>query len=361
METIAWVGLSQGLFAAILVMAKKERSDSDRILAAWLSLLAIEFLLHATDYRIFGKPILSSSFLLFNPACYLYVRSLTRWDFRLRWIQLLHLLPYISVKLIAYFLREPYDLDAYFEPDESLWFRILFSVTSAVSWLVYNSMSINLVVRHRRGLEHEFSTIESREKVNWLLFVVIFYNLYCAAAVIIGTVNVLAGSGSPAMHVYNYSALLLLIYILGFYGLWQTSIYSKTGSETAETVRYSRYPISEDRKKQIKKAILTYFDKEEPFLNAGLNMSMLSEYLGIPKHHLTEVLNSEIGKNFFSFVNEYRIEAVKKLLVDKGDIYSIEYIGFECGFNSKSSFFTVFKKITGQTPMQYRNTIKSGF
>ncbi|TVR73795.1 MAG: hypothetical protein EA408_04025, partial [Marinilabiliales bacterium] len=225
METISWVGFSQGMFAAILVLAKKERSDSDRILAAWLSLLAIEFLLYAADYRIFGKPILSSSFLLFNPACYLYVRSLTLEDFRLRPVQLLHLLPYISVKLIAYLLREPYELDGYFEQDESLWFRILFSVTSVLSWIIYNSRSVMLVVRHRRGLEHEFSTIESREKVGWLLFVVVFYNLYCAFAVVIGAFNVLTGSPSPVMHVYSYSTMLAMVYILGFYGLWQTSIY----------------------------------------------------------------------------------------------------------------------------------------
>ncbi len=358
METISWVGFSQGMFAAILVLAKKERSDSDRILAAWLSLLAIEFLLHAADYRIFGKPILSSSFLLFNPACYLYVRSLTIEDFRLRPVQLLHLLPYISVKLIAYLLREPYELEGYFEQDESFWFRILFSVTSVLSWIIYNSRSVMLVVRHRRGLEHEFSTIESSEKVGWLLFVVVFYNLYCVAAIVIGALNVLTGSPSPVMHVYSYSTMLAMVYILGFYGLWQTSIYPVKNSKTDPPGPYSRYPLSAKKRKQISSDLVTYFELEKPYLNPGLNMNMISRHLNIPKHHITEVLNTEIGKNFFSFVNEYRIGEVKKQLLEKGDIYSIESIGFECGFSSKSTFFTVFKKITGQTPMQYKT--KSG-
>ena len=358
METLSWVGFSQGMFAAILVLAKKDRSDSDRILAAWLSLLAIEFLLHAADYRIFGKPILSSSFLLFNPACYLYVRSLTIKDFRLRPVQLLHLLPYISVKLIAYLLREPYELEGYFEQDESLWFRILFSVTSVLSWVIYNSRSVMLVVRHRQGLKHEFSTIESREKVGWLLFVVVFYNLYCAVAIIIGATNVLAGSPSPVMHVYSYSTMLAMVYILGFYGLWQTSIYKVTDSGADHPVPYSRYPLSAKRRKQIRSELFAYFEREKPYLNPELNMSMISAHINIPKHHLTEVLNTEIGKNFFSFVNGYRVEEVKKQLIEKGDIYSIESIGFECGFSSKSTFFTVFKKITGQTPMQYKT--KSG-
>ena len=78
--------------------------------------------------------------------------------------------------------------------------------------------------------------------------------------------------------------------------------------------------------------------------------------LHIPKHHLTEVLNTAIGKNFFQFVNAYRVEAVKAALSKKDNLYSIEAIGYDCGFSSKSSFFTVFKKMTGMTPLQYRQS-----
>lgn len=62
----------------------------------------------------------------------------------------------------------------------------------------------------------------------------------------------------------------------------------------------------------------------------------------------------EIGKNFFQFVNSYRIEAVKKILLEPKLKYSIEAIGYECGFNSKSSFYTVFKNLTGETPVAFR-------
>ncbi len=83
----------------------------------------------------------------------------------------------------------------------------------------------------------------------------------------------------------------------------------------------------------------------------------MSEKLNIPKHHLTEVLNNTLGKNFFQFVNEYRVAAVKKQLDKPNNLYSIEAIGYECGFNSKSTFFSVFKTLTGQTPKNYRQAV----
>ena len=85
---------------------------------------------------------------------------------------------------------------------------------------------------------------------------------------------------------------------------------------------------------------------------------MVSEKINIQRHSLTEVLNMELGKNFYQFVNEYRVNAVKSMLSDgKNDLLSIEGIGYDCGFNSKSTFFAVFKSFTGITPLQFKNSI----
>jgi AraC-like DNA-binding protein len=156
--------------------------------------------------------------------------------------------------------------------------------------------------------------------------------------------------------VFNYAVLLLLIYILSYYGLIQKNIFQKNNvPESPE--RYQKSLLTDLRKKDIKKTILGFFKQEKPYLNPDLNLQRLSELLDIPKHHLTEVLNTEIGKNFFQFVNAYRIEAVKQALAEKDNLYSIEAIGYDCGFSSKSSFFTVFKKTTGLTPLQYKQNL----
>jgi AraC-like DNA-binding protein len=357
METIAWLGFSQGLFAAILMMTKKEQSVADKLLSAWLSLLAIEFLTCAIDYRIFGKPLLSSSFLLFNPAFYLYARSLITSTFRLKWLQLLHLIPFVFFETFAYVVQEPYTLGEFFEPDSTLWFRYFFGILSMISWISYNYATAVSIFRHRRMLVNEFSNIESNKRIGWLLFIVISYNFYCLLLMSVAVLSIFLDVNYPLPQAYNYSAMLIMVYILGFYGLKQQTIYKESALPENINERYSKSPLSAQKKSRIKSIIIDYFDKEKPYLNPELNMDMLSEILDIPKHQLTEVLNIDIGKNFFHFVNEYRIEAVKEQLLDPNNYYSIEAIGYDCGFSSKSSFFTVFKKISGQTPMQFRNSI----
>lgn len=357
MEIIAWLGVSQGLFAAILMMDKRDRNVSDQILTAWLCLLAIEFLSCAIDIRVFDTPLLSSSFLLFNPAFYLYVKSLTDESFKLKYLQLLHLVPFVAFKTAAYILQEPYSLKNFFEPDATILFRYLFSIASVISWLTYNTISAISVVKHRRKLEHEFSTLEYDRKLGWLLFVVVFYNLFCGIAVIIGANAVIFNLALPITHIYIYSTMLLLVYVLGFYGLVQKSVLIENNGEEPEP-KYKRSLLTSPQKNIIKDKIITYFNTERPYLNPELNMSMLSESLKIPKYQITEVLNIDIGKNFFQFVNEYRVEEVKKQLADEKNLYSIEAIGYESGFRSKSSFFSVFKKITGQTPTEFKDASK---
>ncbi|MHB9057078.1 MAG: hypothetical protein ACYC2P_13185, partial [Paludibacteraceae bacterium] len=84
METIAWIGFAQGLFVAIMMFSKREQTLSDRVLSLWLLLLAFGFLICALDFKIYGFPLLSSSFLLFNPALFIYICSLVVKGFRLK-------------------------------------------------------------------------------------------------------------------------------------------------------------------------------------------------------------------------------------------------------------------------------------
>jgi AraC-like DNA-binding protein len=357
MNTIAWIGFSQSLFASILMFNKKESSLSDKVLSGWLSLLAIDFMICGLDYEIFGLPLLSSSFLLFNPCLYLYINSLTRPQFKLRWIQLFHLLPFVFFEIYTYIITEPFSLDTFFLHDEYYLFRLAFTLSTILSWCIYIPLSLILVNRHRMNLKNEWSNIEKNESLSWLLAFAVFYVVFCMFAVIITVIAYFNHLNPLTPHIYNYSTLLLLVYIMSFYGLRQQVPSKRILSDEEQQTPYKNSTLTEETKQLIQQKILIYFETGNGYLNPDLNMNVLSEHLKIPKYQITEVLNTKIGMNFFQFVNHYRVEAVKKMLTDSNNKFSIEAIGYECGFSSKSSFYTVFKSMTGRTPVSYRNTI----
>jgi AraC-like DNA-binding protein len=356
MNTIAWIGFCQSLFAAILMFTKRERSLPDKILSGWLTLLGIEFMTCGLDYEVFGEPLLSSSFLLFNPALYLYISSLTRPTFRLRWLQLVHLLPFVFFEVYAYVINEPFSLDIYFVRDKNFVFRMAFALSTTISWCVYNPLSIIYVHKHRMHLRNERSNIGKNENLGWVLGVAIFYVVYCVFAVLITFIVYFQQLNPLTPHIYNYSVLLFMVFVLSFYGLRQKVLPIQLLIEEP-VVPYKNSTLSEATKHKIQKKIIAYFETEKAYLNPELSMGLLSSVLKIPKYQITEVLNTEIGKNFFQFVNMYRVEAVKALLADPNNKYSIEAIGYDAGFYSKSSFYTVFKNITGETPISYRKSV----
>ncbi|MFL0351939.1 helix-turn-helix domain-containing protein [Xanthomarina sp. GH4-25] len=92
---------------------------------------------------------------------------------------------------------------------------------------------------------------------------------------------------------------------------------------------------------------------EKLFLNTNLKIAEVAEKLDISTHELSKLINDSAGKNFTDFINEYRIEQAKQLIQDNS-LYTIEAIGNQSGFNSKSAFYKAFNKFTKTTPAKYK-------
>lgn len=92
------------------------------------------------------------------------------------------------------------------------------------------------------------------------------------------------------------------------------------------------------------------------YKNPQLKLNEVANELSIPKHQLSQLLNDNLGKPFRTFINEYRIKAACQMLGTNHQL-SLEGIGYEVGFRSKSTFFTTFKKIQEVTPAQYQQKI----
>lgn len=118
--------------------------------------------------------------------------------------------------------------------------------------------------------------------------------------------------------------------------------------------RYEKSGIDGAKLDEYEVALAGFMQKSRIYLDADLSLEGLATRMKMPKHHLTQLLNERVMKNFYTFINEYRIgEAVVRIKERPKDV-NILSLAFDCGFNSRSSFNNYFKKITGNTPSAYR-------
>jgi AraC-like DNA-binding protein len=162
-------------------------------------------------------------------------------------------------------------------------------------------------------------------------------------------------------------AIACVIFVIGYFNLRYPLFYqypinesenneiSSESYENEKSKEKNRSNISTTDYSQKKQKILQYMKEEKPYLNSNLTIIELSQNLGMHYKTLSKILNKEFGCTFYDIINKYRVNEVKEKLRDtKNTNLTIMSIAYECGFNSKSSFNTLFKKVTGKTPRDYR-------
>lgn len=118
--------------------------------------------------------------------------------------------------------------------------------------------------------------------------------------------------------------------------------------------RYEKSGLDGAKLEEYAAALMAFMQKSRIYLDPDLSLDELASRLKMSRHHLTQLLNDRLRKNFYSFINEYRIGVAIAKLDDPGADVNILSLAFDCGFNSRSSFNNYFKKITGYTPSAYR-------
>ena len=142
---------------------------------------------------------------------------------------------------------------------------------------------------------------------------------------------------------------------LGYYGLTQSTIFLPNF-----LINSASKPIRDnpDELHSFKEKLELALIENKPYLVPELTLSELAERINIPERKLSHVINNTMHTTFYDLINTHRIEEAKtKLKSEAFNKYSIAGIAEICGFNSKSSFYRIFKKETGLTPAQYKNNI----
>ena len=123
----------------------------------------------------------------------------------------------------------------------------------------------------------------------------------------------------------------------------------------AQRPKYAKSGLNSERLIKHKHRLQQIMQSEQLYLRYGLTLPELAKAVGCSVNHLSQVINSGFGSNFFDYLNRLRINHAKQLLANRqGRADSVLDIAFAAGFNSNSAFYAAFKKHVGQTPAQYR-------
>ncbi len=124
--------------------------------------------------------------------------------------------------------------------------------------------------------------------------------------------------------------------------------------KSAEKSVEQEQPTEEDI--ALMKSVYELVSKDKIFKNADLTLDLMAKQMSINRNYLSKAINQTTGKNFNTYINEYRVkEAIKILSNEKSDVISIDAIAFDVGFNNRTSFYQSFKKITGLSPSDFRS------
>jgi AraC-like DNA-binding protein len=122
-----------------------------------------------------------------------------------------------------------------------------------------------------------------------------------------------------------------------------------------ERTKYGNNRLPDFARESIVLELQRHMQAAQPWLKIDLTLGELAAGINVAPHHLSQIINSEFGKSFACYINEYRVGEACQLLAGHND-KSVLDVALDSGFSSKSSFNASFKKHTGMTPSEYRKT-----
>lgn len=286
-----------------------------------------------TDVDRIYRQIGLSACILVGPLLWLYVRHFLSDSIGPKRSDGLHLLiPLATVVTVG--LIWPY------ESHPGAWNYYIVRGIYAI-WIVYMIASVRLIVPLVEKVFQKEATI----RAYWLLLVVSSILLLCIA-------YNLAYYGFP----YLSGPLL---FSLVFYVLTGFLISKKNYSHIlrAAPVKYQNQKVSVGKADQLLQSLSDLMQEQQLYLNQKIKLADVAQSIASTPHEVSQVINDRLGISFNQYINEYRIKAACQLL-QASDHLTVEGIGQEVGFSSRSAFYTAFKAVMKQTPGQYKGALK---
>ncbi|MEE9372555.1 MAG: helix-turn-helix domain-containing protein [Saprospiraceae bacterium] len=360
-------GAFQGLILTfILITSKRFQKKSNYFLALLLFSLALLNLVSIMELKPSGVAMSLFSiyhpFFLVNliaPAAYFFIKYLTEPIYRWKLSDYLFFVPFLiefSIRLYKFSFYASGDLLS--EPSlvtHNLWENSieLFGVFFTIAVIL---RSIKALKKYEEKLLENYSEVETHS-LSWLRNILITGLSLCTLWLFVTLSDYSIATFSWKLSLMTLIGLSMLIYWIGYsmiirQELLDTPIFAISNTKIlppSETSELSSK--TEQYYTRLKELMIS----EKLYQDDNLNMTTLSKKTGLSNSYLSQIINQKEGKNFFDFVNEYRIDEVKARMKDRDyNHYTILGIAQNAGFKSKSTFNSFFKKSTGLTPSEYR-------
>lgn len=293
-----------------------------------------------------------------GPALYFYTKCITDIKFEFKRKDYLHFLPLV-VEFIFY-RTAMYRIGAdglYLDKLPTYSYVYLTQQWIGVlSILVYSLIALVILIKYQNQLKNYYSKIENLS-LRWLQAPILIYAGHQILWNIITEIDRLAYDNSLREYYFlpNFVVLAIVTCWIGFKG------YIQKERDTIHLKPFTKESRIESKEKDdaFLSKLSALMEKEKPFLNPDLNLTMLAEALAMKPKQLSSKINQNCNQNFYDLINSYRVDAFKKRLQsDERDKLSLLGHAYECGFYSKSTFNHVFKKLTELTPSEYLKSLK---
>ncbi len=368
-------GIGVAVLIEFLLISKKQQSVPDRILTVWMFLIIVHLFLFNLLYtgNIYDAPFLLGLEhplpLLHGVFLFYYVSFVTEQLPRNRKLLLLHLLPGgIMYAYLLFFFILPLSAEqkiAVYRANGAgyEWFNLLKTYAVSLSGVVYVIISAVILRRHRIAIRDSFSDLD-KVSLRWLE--ILTYGMG-------GIWLLLLLFASEPL---TFSGVVIFVFLIGFFGVRQGNIFSPAHvrpeaprdesdvpatdvasvqpETTEQRKKYTKSGLSDEAAEDLHAALIALMVQGDMYQKSDLSIQDLASTLGVHPNHLSQVINQREQKNFYDFVNFYRIQAFKRQIeARKNRTFTLLSIAYDCGFSSKSSFNRCFKNETGQTPSQY--------
>lgn len=366
-------GIAHGfLFCAFVLAKKKYRTKLHIFLALTLAALAFSNMQYWFRDTLLNEkwPFLTVIYiqveLLIGPLFYLFVNSYLQKKVSIKEVVLL-LLPFI----IATVLQLYYTFNGADGNIPSIINIVLEYTTILINVSVAILIFYNIYSYEKRYKTYSIKNVTINTK--WLKTTLIFAISLCVLWAA-GT-NVLRGISTHNYgHYYPlWLAITVIIYWMAYAGVFYSNIFKEqiairksyvnedtvdaeilvTETALEDETSLPKKKLNDDLFNQIERLI----EKQKLYTNPKVSLELIANKVEISPNYLSQLINNHSDQNFTNFINNKRISLAKEFLINpEFDKYTIQSVALETGFNSKSSFYASFKKITNQTPTQYKTS-----